>query len=724
MNNNHSSRAQVAEVLHNLFVLSKHLSLHDEKNAIVRDATDKLVKQLTECFHQEIIIQVSVAKYSFLFEGEPLSPQNKLFTDFAFGMFQHGIATFNLTPDLTVNELYAFLRLLMEKPSETWDQGGIRACLEQLKITGVQVTEMSREDFNLLEGHKDSLLFEHTQSANEFWQQFARALLSVFAEDIEEEIDSDSISSAELAEKISALLKLGEEDHRNARQERLSQLVNQSVSAAQSQKDQSEKAATYLKLASFVSHLDQKTRKRLLAGVCNLQLLKNNAELFFNGFSDDAILDAFQQVSQHNSHASPIVMSLISKLAGAKNLASAEELAVVQATREERIKQTKELLLGDQFDKYVPSRYQKTLRKILSSQQIPQALSSHLQKLKTDLEDVRIEQQIANIALYILEHSADQTHLSVLHKQLAEAIGFFLASADYRSLVDLCRRFLAGKSADEIATLANLLPSTFYSQALKDVARLGKNYHPLLNELIDQFGPAFAPHLLEAVNIEADRAARLLFLNNLRKIGTSVDNISKLISPYLADRRWYVVRNMLFLLGSLGNKKDLPQIRPFREHKHHRVRQEALKTCLLLKDVSSLKQLQKDLSSANQEDVLYAISLLGLVHIPELITKLLILLKEEKLFKFDFEVKKAVVHSLGNHREERALAIFSKILKNKKLLHARTYNQLKLEIVKTLQNYPAEQALPLLKQQVEEGTGDAKLQARHVMQKLSGRSET
>ena len=719
-----SSSSAVSEILHSLFVLCKHLSLYHEKNTLVTTATDKLMKQLKACFHKDESIQVSVAKYSFLLNGEPLDPQNRLFANFAFRMFQHGIAAFSLTPELTVAELYAFLNLIMGKASSTWDQGGIGACMKQREVESIKVTEFSKDDFKLLKNTEDQQPLEQIQSSQEFWRRFARTLLSaVSGEDLADD-EAEDYTPFELADKITQLLGGMESAEKNRKTAVVSQVMNQSVIAAQGQKLRSEQAATYLQLASFISHLGQDLRADVMAGVCNLQMLKNSAEMFFGGLSDVAILEAFKQVSAQRNYTSPVIMSLISKLADSRQVITAEDLALFEKVKEDRTQKARELLRADEFEKYVPERYRKTLLQMLSSQQTPQALSSHLQKLKTDLEDIRLEQQIANVSLYILEHSADQAYLPALHKQLAAAIDFFLASADYRRLIALCRRCFEGKIGEEIATLANLLPDSFYSQVLKDAARLGKNYHPLVNELIDLFGPAFAPYLLDEVNIETDRAARLLFLNNLRKIGPSVENISGLISSYLSDQRWYVIRNMLLLLGSLGSKEDLPKIRPFLEHNHQRVRQEAVKTCLLLKDISSLKQLGKSLASADREEVLHAVSLMGLVHIPELVDDLLSLLGEEKLLKFDFEVKKAAVQSLGKQREKRALEVFSRILKSRKLLHARNYNQLKLEIVKALQYYPADQAMPLLKQQASEGTGMAALQAKQIIQKLSGRSTT
>ncbi len=136
------------------------------------------------------------------------------------------------------------------------------------------------------------------------------------------------------------------------------------------------------------------------------------------------------------------------------------------------------------------------------------------------------------------------------------------------------------------------------------------------------------------------------------------------------------------------------------------------------KDKGSLSQLSYSLSSADRQEVLHAISMCSLVNTPELINKMLTMLAREKLFTFDFDIKKALVHSLAKQKQNQALPVFAKKLKTRKILHARRYQQLKLEIIRALMNYPADQVLPILKQQIDTGSGSTTVQAKQVLNKL------
>lgn len=715
--------SRVSEILHSLFVVCKQLSLHHEENAIVKGSTDKLMQGLGAYWRAGESLQISVAKHNFLVSGYPLDPKNRLFTKFAYRIFQHGISSLAITPELSTPALYSFLRLIMSKPATTWDLGGICKCLEQRGITGIQVTEMSKSDFQLLENAEDHQALEHIQSSKEFWDRFARSLFNSLIRDDPASFDPDRASPTELAEKITELLGQEQSESERNQQSILTQELNRSILAAQGQKKKTERVATYLKLADFINHLGQGLRENTIGGLCNLHLLKDNAENFFNSFSDDALLEAFKQVTLNKTETSPIVMSLIAKLAGEKQLVPEEDLSLLQAEREERVKKSKELLRSDDFKKYVPKRYQKTLLQVLSSQQLPKALDDHLLRLKRHLESAQLEEQIAKLSIHLLNSQPDQAYLPALQKQIVKSMEFYLGTADYAGLLNLCRSCLQNKPQNEFADFVSLIPNRFYQQVLRDAARLGKEYHASISEMISLLSPGFIQPLLEVIADEQNRAARLLFLNCLQQIGKEED-VSTLVVQSLKDKRWYVVRNMLLLLGQLDAKDKLPQIRSYLNHDHHRIRQEALKACLRLKDASALTQLHQSLISKDRQEVLHAISMSGLIKAPELTNKLLEMLSKESLFKFDFEVKKALVTNLAKQQDMQALTIFAQKLKARRIFQAKDYQKLKLEIIKALLNYSADQAVPLLKQQLHNGTGTAVLLAKQVMHKIQDGDRT
>ncbi len=516
MNSLSTSHAGPSGILHNLFVVCKHLSLYHEENSVVRDATLKVMEQLGSYCNREGDLLISVAKYNFLIQGEPLNPKDQLFSKFAYRMFQHGISSFSISATLTIPELYSFLRLLVSKPADTWDKGGICRCLAQRGVAAIQVTEMSKRDFLLLEKAEDSRYLDNVRSSEEFWNRFARKLLCSISDTAMDNFNPDKTSAAELARKITDLLC--EESHpvRRQRQDTLTKEFNHSLLAAQGQKISHEKVASFLKLADFVNHLGAEQRQEIITGICNLQLLRKMLKISLAVF----LMSASSRLLNW-SHRIKIIHHRLSSLSSLnspeKNLVSDKEDKQLQAETEKRIAQMRELLRADKFNQYVPQRYQKTLIQILSSQNIPQTLTLQLEKLKKQLETAKTEQQMAKLSLHILQTNPDQEYLPALHKQMAMALEYYLGATDYAGLLYLCRSFCKNSSQTELNGFIKLLPATFYSQVLKDVSRLGKEHHSSIDEIITLLGPGFIRPLLELMAIEQNRAARLLFLKTLKK---------------------------------------------------------------------------------------------------------------------------------------------------------------------------------------------------------------
>lgn len=717
MKNVSSLKNNISEALYGLFVLCKHLSLHHEDNAVVTGATDRLMHKLDKCFSATGEVQIVVTKYGFQFQGEPLNQHNKLFSKFAYRMFQHGISTFVISPTVSVSELYSFLRLILGRPTTTWDQGGASHGLGLREVKAIRVTELSKSDFLLLDSSEDNRYLDQIQSSAEFWSKFARKLYYEICGKVPD-FDPDTVSPATLAQKITESLATEPQDKRSNKQDLLKQELTRSLLTLQGQKIKTEKIASFLKLADFVSQLGADLRRTIVKGICNLQMIRENAEIFFNGITDDAILDAFKIVTRQKDYSSPVIMTLVTRLAEERQLISETELAQIHADREARTEKIKELLRADQFEKYVPSRYRKTLMQVLESQTLPRALNAQLLHLKSQLAETELERQITRVSLHILATGPDQDYLPALHNQIVKSMMFFQETSDYKALLAVCRSCFRNNAKGNGAAISTKLPETFYFQILADVSRFGKDSHAMIAEIIVLIGSGFVRPLLKQVAVEQNRAARLLFLNALRQIGRST-NVSHAAIDYLQSEHWYVSRNILMLLGQLDARDKLPLIRPFLNHEHQRVRQEALKTCLRLKDDASLSRLSQSLSSQNRQESLHAISLCSLVNSPELNGKMIAMLDKEALFRFDFELKKTLVHSLAKQKENRALPVFTRKLKHRKIFNAGSYQQFKLEIIRAMINYPAKLAAPLLKQQLDEGTESAQTAARQVLNKLS-----
>ena len=72
---------------------------------------------------------------------------------------------------------------------------------------------------------------------------------------------------------------------------------------------------------------------------------------------------------------------------------------------------------------------------------------------------------------------------------------------------------------------------------------------------------------------------RRVFCDALSEIGK---NAIELFTPFIDDRRWYLVRNITYILGRIGKEQSLPYVQKAFNHEDLRVRREAIQALGLI----------------------------------------------------------------------------------------------------------------------------------------------
>ncbi|MBD1399084.1 HEAT repeat domain-containing protein [Pelovirga terrestris] len=701
---------QHENILKTMLVLSKHLSLYDEDNAVVQTASAKLLSGLKAAQAANLPVQISVAKNNFMVLGELLNPNNQLFSKYAYRMFQHGITTFTLTAELTIPSLYRFLRVIMGSPDDTWKADGIINLLEQKQIDGIIVTQMSRKDFLLVDGKDQADKNKIRSVADHFWERYARSLISAFADTDLDSLAQTGFDPALLARRLSLLLTgtTGEE------QSQFNKALIRCITTTQAHYPKSERLEILIKLAELINHFDDEPRQEIVKELCKLPIPKTFAEDLCNNLSNKVILNALYQATSGQNYSSPMMLSLVMKLAESREVVSQQEINRLSRDEKGFLKKAGELLSNEDIAQYVPAEYQKTLLDVLADQQPPTVLSRELKSLKTSLEHFQIDLQTAQLSLYLLEHGPDKNQMPALYQQLVKSLQFYLDAGDFAGTLALCRSIFTQANHKDTQFPSNMIPSSLLKQAVTAACYQGKDHRIMLGDIIDLVGSPFISPLLELTISETNRTNRFFYLSCLKKLGQQVIDAA---ASYLDNNQWYVVRNMLLLLGELEAKEQLPRIRPLLNHSHTKVRQEALKTCLLLGDTLSIKEIMAGLHSKNRQEALNAILMTKLINHAEITKHLLAMLGEKSLFNFDLELKKNLVQALAEKVHPGALGVFSKILNGRNLFHRQGIEQLKIEIIRVLAKYPADQADPLLRQQLNKGNVEAANLARQILQR-------
>ncbi len=191
------------------------------------------------------------------------------------------------------------------------------------------------------------------------------------------------------------------------------------------------------------------------------------------------------------------------------------------------------------------------------------------------------------------------------------------------------------------------------------------------------------------------------------------------VEKRLKDDRWYAVRQMLALLGEIGDQASTEKIIEAYSHTDKRVKKEVLKSLTRIPSEASLKHLMaalkenKDISLQGQ-----AIISLGILKNPSAVEPLgRIALKTER-FKERIKLKKEAIKALGFIKSEDAVPYLKKILFLKVWLHKEAYNEIRCIAAESLGKIGGEEATELIRKASERYGGQTLKVCLRVLERI------
>jgi hypothetical protein len=214
----------------------------------------------------------------------------------------------------------------------------------------------------------------------------------------------------------------------------------------------------------------------------------------------------------------------------------------------------------------------------------------------------------------------------------------------------------AEHSAERRKTLLQVLGTQVDSDVAMRLAELlthGETSGP--GSTVRRAAPLFAVDgLVEQLGFEEDQARRRKLIEAL--VAVAQFNVAPLIR-HLDDARWYVVRNIILILGRSKHPEVAERLRPLRSHGDHRIRREALRALHHLLGEEVIDVVLAALSDANDAVRRQALLLLRDSTDPRVDAALTDRLKA----KIGTEEKLQVVATLAQRSSSQARSILSRI---------------------------------------------------------------
>ncbi|HET6780473.1 MAG TPA: HEAT repeat domain-containing protein, partial [bacterium] len=300
-----------------------------------------------------------------------------------------------------------------------------------------------------------------------------------------------------------------------------------------------------------------------------------------------------------------------------------------------------------------------------------------------------------------LASTEDELRTHALRRLIAE-----LPALDARK-VNAClmamEREFAGveRSEDQFSVLAELgALSSRLQDARSELARAA--LHRILttqvrDRLAASLGQAIGPgHPLEMLARESPDEVMLLLLELVaeesrmhvrREIVTQLESLARgriqLLTAHLVDPRWYIARNVVAVLGSVGDPEAVPYLRVALAHADARVRREALHALAQIRTPDAVVLMIQGLRHSDPETQQAAAHWLGMTDSSEAADALITLLHSSPLHEA-IEVKRTAIRSLGRLGTPAAAAELRRIQSSGSLFTRRQVDELKIEAARAL----------------------------------------
>ena len=732
-------------------IARRNLVAYPRGHSLVVESFEKVRAILQDFFEFSNHFTLGIAKDTLMLGTKALDRKIPVFQNFAQILFEHGIVSLTFFRDLTVDELMDFDHIISQKRNDVHHQGGVATLLSKAKVQNIKAQLIDYRMFQAQEGPLGTESDKDDSQESLFWWQFVRGVMegtldplgvpSDSMEDFDPEALATILNEQYLGgggsigggpggggpggggpgEGESVGLAVGGEGSGEGGPGFGVFLDSRSFDFVQLAYD----GASTARLNKFVRSLDHNLRKTFVerffssfssnTGALN-QLIPN--------LSDDIIIDALEKNTKKELYIPPNILDILKRLKKESTSEDSDETDELLGSfsKDELTEKFNVIFKEDETDRFVPLDYQKMLHDVVVAEALSVTELSQVQQLEDTLSPHSVNMHLTSVVVDIIAKRGGGEAPPYLVRGLKSCCRYLISIGDFHAVSHIyetvARKTILpgdGKDMTPNGILEVFSDDDFVGDVLDAPAQWGKEKDFYIVELIKRVGSPFVEPLLDRLASEEDRTLRYFYLDLLGELGTMVREPT---IRRLKDNRWFFVRNLIILLKNLNDPTVLPSLHALLDHPHPRVRLELMQTLIKFNDPIAERIILQEMDSPDTGRCLKAIALAGMTRNRLVSQKLLEFLKQRGLGKTILPIKKASVHALGEIGDPSVLPALQDILKTRTLFRRHAASNLKLEIIKSLQKYPAGEASPILKGVANSGPQLLAENARTVMKDI------
>ncbi len=670
--------------------ISRHnVSIYPQNHPIVEKSLNRAFILMEKLFELRDTITIATAKKNLIIDNCSLGTQNPVFKQFAACLATMNIVHVTFVRGMTKDELYSFHMFLLSNEKDRSSEY-MMELFNTFNLTHIKAGFVDYSAFDVVEETKDQ-----STSEGSLLEQY---LSSVLNGDGGSQQQTNMVYDAPPAKLASLINQLSKESMEEESYERVI------TSYIQKSSDKTFASGDLKRITEFIDNLRPELKQQFLSSTVNtISREPNMVEKSLSDMSADEVINLLSLINEQTISVPDTLKNILGKFSGLTE-------DYHEASRhggefiEDDIFLSSEVMniLGeDNFRSYVSDSYQAEIQRFTSSR-AHKTGGKILKEIEMQLLDEHIERNFNQIILELLKCN-DENIMS--GEDFAYLIGIVRQQTDQFLSTGMYKQILVTVLTLKSSSMQNSYPETisatlsyFYSpefmtSLLASFRTMGRDMREEAIHLCEHFGEEIMPYLIEALVNEKSQTLRRFIISLISSLG---EKAYLEVAKRLDDNRWYVKRNMLYILNQCSSREVLLRARPYCNHENPKVSSEAVKCLLKAGDSYGVKSLRDYLKSKSGERVRKAISMSGAYKVEEIVPDLIGLLKKTALKRADYELKIPIVKALGQIGDPRALDTLRKLLAGNSLLFRASSRKLKDEIRKTLKLYPEEKVGDLI----------------------------
>jgi hypothetical protein len=700
----------LASAIIELNISRRSVGLYPPDHPITVQSIKRAHALLNKLFEIRNSISLGVAKNRLVIDEYKLDRKNPVFNDFAIALHAKGIAAITFYSGLEEKELVEVHQLIADK-----DLPVGRDLVELYKakeLKHVRLTPLDMSKLNFVEGVQK----KEGDSSKVIWENYVHGLMDGNLADSEAESLVLKIPPGHFAH----ILNTYSAEDRKKSYERI-------ITSYLRKRDNGEiNKEAYKKFVKLVENLNPEIKEQLL-----LQTLKHkdmsfeNAEELFGQLNPDDI-EQMIEIAKKQANSPQSVRNILDKLSKASKINFKQEDIVEDNSRLDDIEIDEEMMSlfeDDQFGEFVEADYQQDLEKMLSVQtENGQTFTETINKAMS-MDSIDNVYSAIIFKLMHFEGLNKEQCLNLLNR-LSELVEMYLETGRFEEILQIHNTLysfmLEGRFKTETSGMIEyFLHSEHFIAKLLDAFRVwGRREREAALRLSKVLGTHLVVPLLEALCVEEQASQRRFYISILKHLGKDV--LHEAVKR-LDDERWYVKRNMLYLIRECGGKEYSGKIKNFLRHKNKQVCIEALKALLHFNtpDLSVyLKYFFKEQSPELKEK---AIELSGVYRIKAAVPLLLEIIEQRGIMDVDMNHKFSAVKALGRIGDPSALDVLKRLYSRSRFsFYKGVTEELKVEIIRSLVGYPFEDAVSLIELATSSKNEKARTLAKELFERRIG----